>query len=102
MKTQLAQRRASTTPVVRVEEALRNAGASVLAATGILASPWILFAIAYQTYIYFTTGTWYFLGAPTPIGMFNRVVLMGVLLGATLGATMLFSAALLRKKRPRK
>ncbi|GAA1576284.1 hypothetical protein GCM10009763_24420 [Dermacoccus profundi] len=56
MKTQLAQRRASTTPVVRVEETLRNAGASVLAATGILASPWILFAIACKTYIYFTTG----------------------------------------------
>ncbi|QEH94409.1 hypothetical protein FV141_13450 [Dermacoccus abyssi] len=66
MKTQLAQRRASTTPVVGVEATLRNAGASVLAATGILASPWILFAIAYKTYIYFTTGTWYFLGAPTP------------------------------------
>ena len=102
MNTRLAHRETAVTPVARAEETLRNTGASVLAATGLVAAPWILFAIVYKTYIYFTTGTWYFLGAPTPIGMFNRVVLMGILLGATLGATMLFSAALLRKNRPRK
>lgn len=102
MTTDSVHRSATAPAVVRVEETLRHAGASVLAATGLAAAPWILFAIAYKTYIFVTLGQWYFLGAPTRIGMVNRVALFAILAGIILGAGMLFTAAVLRRNHRQK
>ena len=102
MTTDSVHRSATATPVVRVEETLRHAGASVLAATGLVAAPWLLFAVAYKTYIFFTLGQWYLLGAPTRVGMVNRVVLFLILAGIILGAGMLFTAAILRRNHRQK
>lgn len=90
------RQKAPVAGVRRVEMMLRQGGATVLAATALTVSPWLVFALIYKTYNFIRFGKWYFIGAPTPIGMFNRVALYLFVTGIVVGVTMLAAAALLR------
>ena len=49
-----------------------------------LQRPFVLWALAYKTYIYAETGHWYAWGAPTQIGVCNRIISYGLLLAGAM------------------
>lgn len=63
---------ASFTP--GVDRWLRHVGASIIAAGALFSAPFVLWALAYKTYTYAETGHWYAWGAPTQIGVCNRII----------------------------
>lgn len=58
----------------RAENYLRTSGATLVAAGAVIGSPFIVFALVYKTYNLVRLGHWYTWGAPTPIGIFNRLM----------------------------
>lgn len=88
----------SPTPSVacRLERACRESGATCVALAVVAASCWVLFALVYKTQLYVRTGKFYVLGAPTAVGRFNRVMLIGIICLGTCGAVIALVGKALR------
>lgn len=78
---------ASCTP--GVDRWLRHVGASIIAAGALFSAPFVLWALAYKTYIYAETGHWYAWGAPTQIGVCNRIISYALVVLSVIGITFL-------------
>ena len=67
-----------------------------------LQRPFVLWALAYKTYIYAETGHWYAWGAPTQIGVCNRIISYALVVLGVIGITFLGAGhvmALVRRRR---
>ena len=91
---------ASFTP--GVDRWLRHVGASIIAAGALFSAPFVLWALAYKTYIYAETGHSYAWGAPTQIGVCNRIISYALVVLSVIGITFLGAGhvmALVRRRR---
>ena len=91
---------ASFTP--GVERWLRHVGASIIAASALISAPFVLWALAYKAYIYTQTGHWYAWGAPTEIGVCNRIISYALVVLSVIGITFLGAGHVMARLRRRR
>ena len=85
-----------------LERWLRHVGASILAASALISAPFVPWALAYKTFIYAETGHWYAWGAPTDIGVCNRVISYALVVLTVIGTTFLATGRIMGALRRRR
>lgn len=68
----------------------------MVALAAVMSSMWIVFALVYKLVTWIRTGRFYWLGAPTPIGYFNKAVLALLVFLTTVGLVLAVAGEIFR------